>query len=163
MNTGALESGQSLLSREEINHLMSEGDNVVARLANLVEAINDRLQTDVCSVYLLEANRGSLVLAATVGLDPDGIGRVRMRIDEGLAGLVAQELKPVAASDARRHPRFKFFQEIGEEAFHSFLGVPLMHRNVLQGVLVVQTAEIRDFTPEETAAVRCRSQAWPRH
>lgn len=151
MNVSTLEPSNTLLSREEINHLMSEGDNVVVRLANLVEAIKDRLKTEVCSVYLLEANRGSLVLAATVGLDTEGIGRVRMRLDEGLAGLVAQELRPVAERDAKQHPRFKFFKEIGEEAFRSFLGVPLTHRNVLQGVLVVQTEELRDFTEEETA------------
>ena len=44
------------------------------------------------------------------------------------------------------HPRFKYFGEAGEEPYQSFLGVPLIDRGVLQGVLVVQTIEARTFS-----------------
>ena len=37
----------------------------------------------------------------------------------------------------------------GEEEYHSFLGVPLIDRGVLQGVLVVQTKEPRAFRDQE--------------
>ena len=37
----------------------------------------------------------------------------------------------------------------GEDAFRTFLGVPVIDRGVLQGVLVVQTRESRTFTDEE--------------
>ena len=47
------------------------------------------------------------------------------------------------------HPRFKYFKESGEEEYHSFLGVPLIDRGVLQGVLVVQTKEPRVFRENE--------------
>ena len=43
---------------------------------------------------------------------------------EGLTGLVAEQVMPVAVEDARNHPRFKYFKESGEEVYHSFLGVP---------------------------------------
>ena len=46
-------------------------------------------------------------------------------------------------------PRFKYFKESGEEEYHSFLGVPLIDRGVLQGVLVVQTKEARIFREDE--------------
>jgi len=52
---------------------------------------------------------------------------------------VAEQLLPVAVADARNHPRFKYFEESGEENYHSFLGLPLFDRGVLQGLLVVQT------------------------
>ena len=48
-----------------------------------------------------------------------------------------------------RTPRFKYFKESGEEEYHSFLGVPLIDRGVLQGVLVVQTKEPRIFREDE--------------
>ena len=48
------------------------------------------LQTDVCSAYLLEPDRSNLVLAATLGLHPLCIGTLRMPLNEGLAGLVAE-------------------------------------------------------------------------
>ena len=78
---------------------------------------------------------------------PDSVGRVRMRLDEGLAGLVAEELRPLVVDDAPAHPRFKYFKEAGEDPYHSFLGVPLVDRGLLQGVLVVQTVEPRAFDP----------------
>src|SRR5262249_811435 len=61
----------------------------------------------------------------------------------------AQELKPIAVNDAFQHPRFKYFPEAGEDPYHSFLGLPLFDRGVLQGVVVVQTVEPRSFTADE--------------
>jgi signal transduction protein with GAF and PtsI domain len=87
--------------------------------------------------------RATLVLAATVGLRPQCVGTLRMRLHEGLAGLVAEEVRPVAVQQVRNHPRFKYFREAGEDDYQSFLGVPLIDGAVLQGVLVVQRRQKR--------------------
>src|ERR1700743_1785673 len=134
---------------EEIPSLTEEGGKAADTLMNVVALIATRFRTDVCSAYLLEPDRSNLVLAATVGLHPRSIGSLRMPLTEGLTGLVAEKVKPVAVEDTRKHPRFKFFKESGEEIYHSFLGVPLIDRGVLQGVLVVQTKEPRNFGEEE--------------
>ena len=78
-----------LLTLEEITQLVSGSDNPAETLTNIVNLISNRFTTDVCSVYLLEPDRLTLVLAATVGLRSESVGQVRMRIHEGLAGLVA--------------------------------------------------------------------------
>ena len=145
----ATAEGSMLWTLEEISRLVSHNGRPTKTLDNIVELIQRRFQTDVCSVYLLEPDRANLVLAATVGLRSDSVGHVRMRLDEGLAGLVAERVEPLMVEDARRHPRFKYFHEAGEEAYHSFLGVPLVERGLLQGVLVVQTIEAREFSNEE--------------
>ena len=49
-------------------------------LFKIVELLHRSFGTDVCSLYLLESDRLNLVLAATVGLRPDSVGRVRMRM-----------------------------------------------------------------------------------
>src|SRR5439155_1394887 len=108
-----------------------------------------RFQTDVCSAYLLEPDRAHLVLAATLGLRPQCVGSLRMALHEGLAGLVAEQVRPVVVEQVNRHPRFKYFREAGEDNYQSFLGVPLVDRGVLQGVLVVQTTEARLFREVE--------------
>ena len=74
-----------------------------------------------------------------------------MPIHEGLSGLVAEQVLPVAVQDVKNHPRYKYFKDSGEEEYHSFLGVPLIDRGVLQGVLVVQTKEPRLFTEAEVS------------
>jgi starch phosphorylase len=72
-----------------------------------------------------------------------------MGLHEGLTGLVAEQVRPVAVTQAQNHPRFKYFSETGEDPYQSFLGVPLIDRGVLQGVLVVQTADARKFRDDE--------------
>ena len=108
---------------------------------------------DVCSIYLLESDRTHLVLAATVGLRPESVGKVRMELHEGLAGLVAEQLRPVEVPNVKRHPRFKHFAETGEDPYYAFLGVPLIDRELLQGVLIVQTIEERSFSDDEIASL----------
>jgi starch phosphorylase len=138
-----------VLSLEEIKSLARDGGTPIETLMNVVALIASRFRTDVCSAYLLEPDRANLVLAATVGLHPRCIGTLRMSLHEGLAGLVAEHVRPVAVDDANRHPRYKYFKESGEEEYHSFLGVPLIDRGILQGVLVVQTKAPRVFSDLE--------------
>jgi glycogen phosphorylase len=138
-----------VLTIEEITNLTQDSGKPADTLMNVVALIASRFRTDVCSAYLLEPDRSNLVLAATVGLHPRAIGTLRMPLSEGLTGLVAEKVVPVAVSDVRNHPRFKYFPESGEEVYHSFLGVPLIDRGVLQGVLNVQTKEPRVFREDE--------------
>jgi len=138
-----------VLTREEISSLTQEGGKPIDTLMNVVALIATRFRTDVCSAYLLEPDRSNLVLAATLGLHPKCIGTLRMPLSEGLAGLVAEQVLPVAVADVSSHPRYKYFKESGEEAYHSFLGVPLIDRGILQGVLIVQTKEPRVFREPE--------------
>src|SRR5215831_21156038 len=139
----------SVLSSEEIATLTGEGGKPAETLMNVVALIAKRFSTDVCSAYLLEPDRANLVLAATLGLRPECVGSLRMGIHEGLAGLVAEQVAPVAVEQVRTHPRFKYFREAGEDDYHSFLGVPLIDGGVLQGVLIVQTKEARVFHEDE--------------
>ena len=138
-----------VLTLEEITSLTRDGAGPAETLMNVVALIASRFHTDVCSAYLLEPDRSNLVLAASLGLHPKCIGTLRMPLNEGLAGLVAEQVMPVAVDDAPGHPRFKYFKESGEEEYHSFLGVPIIDRGVLQGVLIVQTKEPRVFRDDE--------------
>src|SRR6202451_2136320 len=147
--TGHASDSNFVLTLEEIGALANESGKPAETLMNVVALIAKRFETEVCSAYLLEPDRANLVLAATVGLRPECIGNLRMAINEGLAGLVPEQVRPVAVEQAHSHPRFKYFREAGEDDYQSFLGVPLIDRGVLQGVLVVQTVEPRLFLEEE--------------
>jgi len=138
-----------VLTLDEIANLTAVGGNPADTLKNVAALIAKRFKTDVCSAYLLEPDRATLVLAATLGLRPQCVGTLRMSVHEGLAGLVAETARPVAAEQAKNHPRFKYFTESGEDQYQSFLGVPVIDRGVLQGVLAVQTVEPRAFREDE--------------
>src|SRR5262249_10960838 len=123
---GTNDEGSLLLTLAEVSQLVSHSRDAGETLRNIVHLIQGRFHTAVCSVYFLEPDSGELVLGATVGLRRESIGRVRMRLDEGLTGLVAEKMAPVMVADASRHPRFKYFPEAGEDPYRSFLGVPLV-------------------------------------
>ena len=96
-----------VLTLDEIGNLAEESGKPAETLMNVVALIAARFQTDVCSVYLLEPDRANLVLAATVGLRQECIGTLRLALHEGLAGLVAEQVRPVAVGQVKSHPRFK--------------------------------------------------------
>ena len=125
-----------LLTLEEISGLVSHCHDPAQTLNSIVNLIQQRFRTAVCSVYLLEPSRAELVLSATVGLNQEGIGKVRMGLEEGLTGFVALEMKPIMVADAFKHPRFKYFPEAGEDLYHSYLGVPLVDGGVLNNLPV---------------------------
>jgi len=144
-----------LLTLGEITQLVVHSSDAANTLNNIVQLTQKLFKTAVCSVYCLEPTTQELVLSATVGLKPEAVGRIRMRLHEGLTGLVAEQLAPVMVPDAFEHPRFKYFPEAGEDRFHSFLGVPLLQGGTLHGVLVVQTVEKRHFSPAEIRTLVC--------
>ncbi len=114
-------------------------------LERTVEIVARRLDFDVCSLYLLDRSIGELFLAATYGLAPESVGRVRMALGVGLTGCVAKTERPVFVGEAQKDPHFKFFPETGEERFLSFGGVPLLRHGELVGVLTVQTESVHTF------------------
>src|SRR5512137_1267340 len=136
---------------EQISSIAGDGTAELREtLDRLVTAIAEGMQAEVCSLYLFDPQRERLVLRATVGLDRESVGKVSMRINEGLVGLVAEKGEPISVPDAISHPRYKYFPETGEERFHTFLGVPVRDsRDNLIGVLVAQTLERRKYTTTE--------------
>src|SRR6202522_942164 len=138
-----------VLTWEEIASLAAEPGKPADTLMNVVALIARRFGTDVCSAYLLEPDRAHLLLAGTLGLRRECIGKLRMSVNEGLAGLVAEQVHPVAVEKLKKHHPFKCFSDAGEDHYQSFLGVPIIDRGVLQGVLVIQTLESRVFPANE--------------
>jgi phosphotransferase system enzyme I (PtsP) len=134
---------------EDISTLMSHAHDLQQTLQSIVKVVAERMETEVCSIYILDQQKRRLTLCATMGLDPESVGKVSMGIDEGLTGLVIEQMKPVVVVDALAHPRYKYFPETHEEHFHSFLGVPLIENKMPLGVLVVQTSRRRKFSADE--------------
>jgi len=134
---------------ENISTLISHSHDLQETLDSIVATVADRMQTEVCSIYILDRKKDRLTLCATMGLDPESVGKVSMGIGEGLTGLVIERMKPVMVVDALVHPRYKYFPETHEEHFHSFLGVPLLENKMPLGVLIVQTSRRREFSRDE--------------
>lgn len=130
---------------------VNAAENLCDALEIIVQEIKQALKVDVCSVYLVAPGTNELVLMATQGLNPQTKYQVRLHFTEGLVGLVAERAEPLNLDNAPDHRRYKYFPETGEERFHAFLGIPIIHQRKLLGVLVVQQLEQRRFDDEQTA------------
>ncbi len=117
----------------------------------IVRRVRDAMSTQVCSVYMRDPASGRYVFRATEGLNQELVGVASLAAGDGLVGLVAERGEPVNLEDAENHPSFRFLPGIGEEHFHAFLGVPIIHQRGVLGVLVVQQAERRRFDESDEA------------
>jgi len=128
----------------ELAALLTVSEDIKIFLQRTVEMIARHMNADVCSIYLYNEISGDLVLDATIGLNPNAIGQVRMKIGEGLVGSTLAKQEPLNEGCASRHPEFKYFKEAGEDPFDSFLAVPILRGVEKIGVLVVQHKK-RDY------------------
>jgi phosphotransferase system enzyme I (PtsP) len=115
----------------------------------IVVRMKKAMAVDVCSIYLVDKSLDENVLMATDGLNAEAVGVVRLKKNQGLIGLVGEREEPVNLDDAPAHPRYQYFPESGEERYHSFLGVPIVHHRQLQGVLVVQRHSKKHFSEDK--------------
>ena len=106
--------------------------------------------TDSCQVYLFDSNKEELVLRAADEELAGMIGKVRLKLGEGITGWAAREKKPVlVAKEAWKDHRFKHFQEMNERDYESLLSVPLQNRGEIHGVINVRTHEPREYTKNQ--------------
>ncbi len=117
----------------------------------MVQRVREAMNTDSCSVYLRDRKQGGYVLLAAEGFREEAVGKVRVAPGEGLTGLVAQREEPINLADAAKHEHYRYFPETGEERYHAFLGVPIIHQRKVLGVLVVQQHEPRRYDEAEEA------------
>lgn len=127
---------------QEINAAVSLHESLEIMVNQVAEAMN----VDVCSIYLLDERNQRFLLMASKGLKPESVGHVFLPVGEGLVGLVGQREEIVNLENASKHERFAYLPETGEELYHSFLGVPVMYRRKVMGVLVVQNKKTQDFS-----------------
>lgn len=135
-----------------LHEVMASRAGAQAKLNQIVDIIGDKLNSEVCSIYLLR--EGMLELFATRGLNQAAVHVTRMAVGEGLVGTIAANIETLNLAEAAAHPDFAFFPETGEERFHSFAGVPIVRRARAVGVLGVQHVEPRRYEEVEIEALQ---------
>lgn len=140
-----LESLRSIV--QEVN----SAPDLETALTVTVRRIREVMGTEVASIFLVDRVSGRYVFMATEGLNRASVGKVSLAPDEGLVAQVGQRSEPLNLEDAMSHPSFHLLPEIGEERYHAFLGVPIIHHRRVLGVLVVQQQARRRFDENEEA------------
>ncbi len=137
---------------KRLRELMAEPLEPQARLDSIVHEIAGNMVAEVCSLYVLRAD-SALELYATEGLNPAAVHQSQLRIGQGLVGTIAASARPLNLPDAQNHPAFEYLPETGEEAYQSFLGVPLLRAGRTLGVMVVQNQASKTYSDDELEAL----------
>jgi phosphotransferase system enzyme I (PtsP) len=144
-------AGSSTATRRLLRRLrdiMAGSGSAQQRLDRIVRIVAAEMVAEVCSAYIMRAGE-VLELFATEGLRPEAVHRTRLRVGEGLVGVIAATARPLALYDAQLHPDFAYRPETGEEIYHSLMGAPILRGGRLLGVLVVQNRHPRHYSEDE--------------
>ncbi|MBL8215485.1 MAG: GAF domain-containing protein [Bryobacterales bacterium] len=133
---------------QKVSRFMVREMSLQEVLRGIVDLIVEFTSCDSCLVYLI-ANQ-ELVLCASNNPHSSSVGRVRLKVSEGITGWVARERRMVAISrEAYKDPRFKFFGDLPEDTYEAFLSAPVIARNRVVGVINVQHRQPHAHTGSE--------------
>ena len=131
---------QQLRLLQKISRFMARDMSLAEAFQGVVSLVVEFMGCDACLLYLLENQE--LVLCASNNPQPDTIGKVRLKLGEGLTGRVASERRLLSISrEAYLDPRFKRFTDLPEDTYEAFLSAPVILRNRVAGVINVQHRE----------------------
>ena len=109
---GNISGTRRLLRR--LRDIMADSGSPQERLDRIVRIVAAEMVAEVCSAYVMRAGE-VLELFATEGLRPESVHRTRLRIGEGLVGVIAATARPLALADAQSHPEFACCSQFGND------------------------------------------------
>jgi signal transduction protein with GAF and PtsI domain len=120
-------AGQELKILHQISESISCSLDLDQVLHKIIDLVVDVTKGDSCLLYLLDEPAHHLFLRASKNPHPRLIGKIAVRVGEGITGWVAREAEPVAiARHASKDVRFKVFNSLPEDKYEAFLSVPII-------------------------------------
>lgn len=138
----------------ELNALFAGSDNIDTFLQQIVDLVAKHIQADVCSIYIYDEKNKELVLKANRGLNPKSVNKTKLKLGEGLVGVAVKEMRPICETSASKNPNFKVIPGMNEEAYESFLVVPILRGIEYIGALVVQREKNNAFNNFDIMALK---------
>ncbi len=115
-------------------------------LGEMVQVVNDMTHADSVFIYLFDEKKRHLVLMASKMPHQKELGRVNLKIGEGITGWVAKENKPVVINNkAYLDPRFKNLDVLLEDKYEAFLSVPIVCKGDCIGVINIQHKKPHEY------------------
>ncbi len=141
MNSQLLEKQYSFL--QEICHLITATTDINSLANFLLDRAIDYANAEKGSLLLVN-ERNELYIFAARGFDMQFIDTYRIKLGEGIAGLVAQKRSPVLVEDIDSDERFKG-KKRDRYKTRSFISCPLIRREKVLGVININ--DKKDGTP----------------
>jgi len=119
----------------------------VLRLIVIVTA--EAMNSQVCSLWLLDEKNQTLTIRATQSINRDYLKKRALKVGEGVVGFVVQENRPYLCQNVLQDRRFKEKELAKKMGLVSMLSVPMSVRDRVIGVINCFTSVPHDFTEVE--------------
>jgi serine phosphatase RsbU (regulator of sigma subunit) len=116
-------------------------------LTEILDRIREILRADTVAVLLLDFSAGQLIATAAAGLEEEVRQGVRIPVGRGFAGRIAAEHRPVIL-DRVDHTTV-LNPILLAKGIHSMMGVPMVARGRVTGVMHVGSLTPRQFTSHD--------------
>ena len=122
----------------EINRAITASVDMRLSLDMLVKKVRAVLNVDAARVFLLNNFDHTLELVSSVGFREENSKQSSVRLGHGLAGHVGLEAKLISIPDlTSAEQKYDIDEQTKKEEFIEYIGVPLISKGVLKGVLDV--------------------------
>lgn len=116
---------------------------------NCLHLFKDLFNLDCASLFLKESGQDTMLLHDTLGLPESMINTFMIRKGIGLPGLVLETLQVETVEDFSTEKRVTIPDIIYLENIRSAIAVPMLHNNVLFGVIVGHSKQKMTFSKEQ--------------
>ena len=107
------------------------------------------MNSEVCSLWLLDEKTKALTIRATQSIDSDYIKERSVKLGEGVVGYVAQHNEAYVVMNVLEEPRFKEKELARKMGLVSMLSVPMTVKDRVIGVINCYTSVPHEFTETE--------------
>ncbi|MFH1093471.1 MAG: GAF domain-containing protein [Candidatus Omnitrophota bacterium] len=111
---------------------------IVTLTANVMEA-------KICSLWLLDEKTQFLKIKATQAMSSEYVKERKIKVGEGIVGLVAKNKKPTVILDVLKDKSYKEKMLAKKENLVSMVSVPMMVKNRVIGVINCYTTQVYHF------------------
>src|SRR5579862_4531479 len=90
---------QELKLLQEITEIIGSTADFKEMLHEIIDLVSRLTHADACFLYVYDPAHKELVLSSSKTPHPNAVGKIRLKLGEGITGWVAQHHKPVAISE----------------------------------------------------------------
>ncbi|MBW2277498.1 MAG: GAF domain-containing protein, partial [Deltaproteobacteria bacterium] len=134
------ERARKLVAISKVGQSLTQERDLERLLGRILDAVNEALRLDICSIQLWDEQNENLIVIAARGYDADVMGLSVPR-GEGVTGRVAVDRQPVVIGDVNEVP----YYIPGLKGCRSEMAVPLVLRDEVIGVLNLEALEAHRF------------------
>jgi GAF domain-containing protein/CheY-like chemotaxis protein len=129
---------EKLTLLNEVASALSSTLDLEDALTSIMERVNPIFEVEAGSLLLIDEDTDELVFQIALGEKAEGVKPFRLKIGQGIAGLVAETGEPMLIRDVREDPRHYRVVDVSTDfVTKSVLCVPMIARGKLIGVIEV--------------------------